>query len=306
MKILLLGGKGYIGSRLHPYLVWRDYDVTCYDLCWFGNSTMMPFVRKDFNNLSIEELTKYDAVILLAAHSSVKMCVDDYMSSFNNNIRNFVNLVHKIELIPKPIKLIYASSSSIYGNTGDRIATEEQKEFICVNNYDLTKYAIDQYMLNNNPIEPWYGLRFGTVNGFSRNFRSELMLNSMSMSAIENDVIRMSNSHIHRAILGLSDLLESIDAILQKGTSKNSGVYNINSFNSTVSNLAEEVAAITDVKIIDEGKVGNPYDFMISNKKFSDTFDFKFKSTVQSIVQEIKTQYGNVTFTNRDKSVRYE
>jgi hypothetical protein len=161
-------------------------------------------------------------------------------------------------------------------------------------------------MLNNNPIEPWYGLRFGTVNGFSRNFRSELMLNSMSMSAIENDVIRMSNSHIHRAILGLSDLLESIDAILQKGTSKNSGVYNINSFNSTVSNLAEEVAAITDVKIIDEGKVGNPYDFMISNKKFSNTFDFKFKSTVQSIVQEIKTQYGNVRFTNRDKSVRYE
>jgi hypothetical protein len=161
-------------------------------------------------------------------------------------------------------------------------------------------------MLNNNPIEPWYGLRFGTVNGFSRNFRSELMLNSMSMSAIENDVIRMSNSHIHRAILGLSDLLESIDAILQKGNSKNSGVYNINSFNSTVSNLAKEVAAITDVEIIDEGKVGNPYDFMISNKKFSDTFDFKFKSTVQSIVQEIKTQYGNVTFTNRDKSVRYE
>jgi hypothetical protein len=45
---------------------------------------------------------------------------------------------------------------------------------------------------------------------------------------------------------------------------------------------------------------------MISNNKFSDTFDFKFKSTVQSIVQEIKTQYGNVTFTNRDKSVRYE
>jgi nucleoside-diphosphate-sugar epimerase len=251
MKILLLGGKGYIGSRLHPYLVWRDYDVTCYDLCWFGNSTMMPFGRKDFNDLSIEELTEYDAVILLAAHSSVK-------------------------------------------------------EFICVNNYDLTKYAIDQYMLNNNPIQQWYGLRFGTVNGFSINFRSELMLNSMSRSAIEDDVIRMSNSHIHRAILGLSDLLESIDAILQKGTSKNSGVYNINSFNSTVSNLAEEVAAITDVKIIDEGKVGNPYDFMISNKKFSNTFDFKFKSTVQSIVQEIKTQYGNVRFTNRDKSVRYE
>ena len=60
-------------------------------------------------------------------------------------------------------------------------------------------------MLNNNPINQWYGLRFGTVNGFSRNFRSELMLNSMSRSAIDDGVVRMSNSNIHRAILSLSE-----------------------------------------------------------------------------------------------------
>lgn len=306
MRVLLLGGKGYVGSRLHPHLTSKGYDVTCYDLCWFGDYTTSVYLNKDINQIDKSELATYDAIVLLAAHSSVKMCINNYMSSFNNNIRNFLNLVNKIESLQNPIKLIYASSSSIYGNTGDKFATEDHKEFICVNNYDLTKYTIDQYMLNNNPINQWYGLRFGTVNGFSRNFRSELMLNSMSRSAIDNGVVRMSNSNIHRAILSLSDLCEVIDTILQKGNKVNSGIYNINSFNSKVANLAEEVASITKAKIIDEGSVGHPYDFMISHEKFCNTFNFNFKSTIKSVVEEIKENYGIINATNRDKSVQYE
>jgi len=304
MRVLLLGGKGYIGSRLHPYLNAKGYKVTSYDLCWFGDLTLSSYVHKDFNLISSAELENYDAVILLAAHSSVKMCIGNYQSSFNNNVRNFMTLVNKLE--NKNIKLIYASSSSIYGNTKDKLAEETQKEFICVNNYDLTKYIIDQYMLNNNPIEQWYGLRFGTVNGFSQNFRSELMVNSMTRSAFENNEVIISNKQIHRAILDIEDLCGVIDTILKHGNKQNSGIYNINSFNSTVEQIANSVSSLTSSKIIDNGEIGNPYDFMISNVKFSETFNFEFNGSIEKIVKQIQFNYNNIVASNRDKGVHYE
>lgn len=306
MRVLLLGGKGYIGSRLHPYLAAKGYSVTSYDLCWFGDHTTSTYVYKDYNQIAVSQLTTYDAVVLLAAHSSVKMCVGNYQSSFNNNVRNFMSLLNKLEKADHQLKLIYASSSSVYGNTGDKLAEESQKEFVCVNNYDLTKYVIDQYMLNNSPIDQWYGLRFGTVNGYSRNFRNELMVNSMTKCAIETDEIQISNKHIHRAILDIEDLCAAVDQILKLGTKENSGVYNINSFNNTVEEIANEVATLTGAKIIDNGNVGNPYDFMISNQKFANSFDFNFTGSIKRIVKEIKTNYGNIVSSTRDKAVQYE
>jgi len=286
--------------------IWRHVLGVCCDLCWFGDHTTSTYVYKDYNQIAVSQLTTYDAVVLLAAHSSVKMCVGNYQSSFNNNVRNFMSLLNKLEKTDHQLKLIYASSSSVYGNTQDKLADESQKEFVCVNNYDLTKYVVDQYMLNNNPIDQWYGLRFGTVNGYSKNFRNELMVNSMTKCAIETDEIQISNKHIHRAILDIEDLCAAVDQILKLGTKENSGVYNINSFNNTVEEIANEVAALTGAKIIDNGNVGNPYDFMISNQKFANIFDFKFTGSIKRIVKEIKTNYGNVVSSNRDKAVHYE
>ena len=37
MKILAVGGAGYIGSALVPKLIERGYDVSVIDLFWFGN-----------------------------------------------------------------------------------------------------------------------------------------------------------------------------------------------------------------------------------------------------------------------------
>ncbi len=37
MKVLIVGGAGYIGSVLIPQLVERGYDVDVIDLFWFGN-----------------------------------------------------------------------------------------------------------------------------------------------------------------------------------------------------------------------------------------------------------------------------
>ena len=37
MKLCIVGGAGYIGSRLIPSLLEHNYEITVFDLFWFGD-----------------------------------------------------------------------------------------------------------------------------------------------------------------------------------------------------------------------------------------------------------------------------
>jgi nucleoside-diphosphate-sugar epimerase len=99
-KILLIGGSGYIGSFLKTNL---SYPLTSVDIEWFDKNDSL---QVDYNTLTESFLSEYDVIILLAAHSSVKMCQGNYINAFNNNVVNFLNLLNKIKSITKRIKLI--------------------------------------------------------------------------------------------------------------------------------------------------------------------------------------------------------
>ena len=44
-KILIIGGNGYIGSKLYEHLLNLNYDVTNIDLGWFGKYTQKQFSK---------------------------------------------------------------------------------------------------------------------------------------------------------------------------------------------------------------------------------------------------------------------
>jgi nucleoside-diphosphate-sugar epimerase len=290
MKIAIFGSEGYVGSELSL----RLKSSQKFDLCWFGKMSNDVIVR-DFNSLSVEEISSFDVIVLLAGHSSVKMCVGDWYSAFNNNVRNFANLVNKIENSHKKIKFIYASSSSVYGNTKGNIADETYINKDFNNEYDITKSIIDTAISLSRNIE-WYGLRFGTVNGFSKNLRRELMINSMTWDALNKNTITTTNPNIHRAIVGMRDLCDAIETIIQYGTIERSGFYNISSFNSTVEDISSFIVDRTGANLIRGEDLPNPYDFKLCNKKFQTVFDFKFKETIDSIVTDLIDNIPNGSF----------
>lgn len=302
-SILVIGSEGYIGLALCQYLK-NKYNIKKVDICWFGQ--YQDDVRKeDYSNLTSNDLIGIDAIVLLAGHSSVKMCVGDWNSTFNNNILNFVLLANKIKQTNKNIKLIFASSSSVYGNTFGEIADESYSQKPALNEYDASKIMLEHAAIQEKEIE-WYGLRFGTVNGFSNNFRSELMINSMYASYKNSSIINVTNPTIHRAIIGIDDLCRSIEAIIENGSFDKKGFYNISSFNSTVDNIAKSISNITGVEIKYNSDLPMPYDFRISNNKFESIFDFKFNETLESIVNKIANNYDKISnIENRNLNVKY-
>lgn len=271
--VLVLGGAGYIGSRLVDSLRNDGYNVSTVDLCLYGGQA--DYVV-DYNKLSAGVISEFDVVILLAAHPSVQTCEADPEGSWKNNVDNFRGLLGKLR---KDQLLIYASSGSLLqGNTKN--FGEDQPFHSPLNNYDMQKQVIE--MLAQRSDKYTIGLRFGTVCGYSYNPRLELMVNSMYMDAKATGTINISNKNKHRAILGLGDLTKALKAILSHPAPPG-GIYNLCSFDRSIGQIAE---GIGDYKII-EGPDSKTYDFNMFINKFKSTFDWQPEETIQSICAEL-------------------
>ena len=299
-KILLIGGNGYIGSRLQQSL-----DVDVVDTNWFNDEGS----GEDFKDLTSKHYDDYDTVILLAGHSSVKMSEGNLNSCFNNNVRNFIDLIEKLD----GQRLIYASSSSVYGSVGGKTVNEKYYGFEPYNQYDISKHTADLYAQKSD-VE-YYGLRFGTVNGCSPVLRTDVMINAMVSSALRDGHIKLYIKDTMRPILGINDLCRAITSIVESDEDKR-GLYNLASFNKTAEQIAYEVADVMGVEVkeyeADPTQVKNvksqtkAYNFSISTLKFRKEFKFKFQDTVESLTTDLKENWDTMTKTDRSEAIYYE
>ncbi len=273
MNILIIGHKGYIGSRLMRFLKEKFDTISGCDIRDGEN----------FEHLSKEDLSLFQVIILLAANSSVKECLNNF-DALNNNITNVIELIKKLNPTQK---FIYMSSSSVYGNCHDKPADENEPLETPHNEYDFSKRIIDEYVVNTNT--QYYGLRLGTVNGWSPNMRNELVINAMVKSAISNNVVCVYNPSVYRAILSITDLCRAIYTIIICNEDKR-GIYNLSSFNNNMENIGKEIANEMNVecKIFEDENFKTSYSFSMSSSNFETTFNFKFENTLSSIVKELR------------------
>lgn len=291
MKILILGGYGYIGSYLTNFLS-QKFEVTAY-----GSRS------QDYNNLTEEFLSEFEYIVLLAGHSSVQMCLGPLESPWLNNVVNFKNLLSKTSYNQK---IIYASSSSVYGNKNYNVSTERDISLDYINNYDLTKTTLDLYALREMGLgRKLIGLRFGTVNGSSPVIRTDLMINSMVFNAMFNSEITVTNKRVRRPILYINDLARAVEKIVSE--SFYPGVYNLASFNSTVNEMSREVSRQTGAIIKDNGDKPGVYNFEISSAKFTDAYGFKFEGTPELVVSDVVRGFieARPTIVRRNEYITY-
>lgn len=289
-NILIIGGCGYIGSALYEQFR-TQHQVTTVDLEWFGNWNNPANIRTDFDSLDAPFLNSFDTIILVAANSSVPLCQDLY-DAFENNVTKFIGLVKKL----RKQKFIYASSSCVYTS----MSTEPKDETAVLTPLDgltITKTTIDHFMALTD-IE-YYGLRFGSVNGYSPNLRLDLMINSMVTNAQKHQQVQVFNGEAHRPILGMNDLVRAVETIVNS-SNDHRGIYNLASFNNDIHSIGKQVAYYMNADLQDRGK-NFTYDFQITSQKFIDTYNFKFLDTVESIAESIVTQEFNSNWQKRER-----
>ncbi len=145
MKYLVTGGAGFIGSHLTKKLVEEGNDVTIIDNLNTGKEKNLESIKNkiDFVKGSIldiellEKLTKdVDGVYHQAALASVQDSFfksDEYHDVNVNGTENILKLAKQYNF-----KVVYASSSSVYGNPV-RIPIRESDEKNPINPYAETK-----------------------------------------------------------------------------------------------------------------------------------------------------------------------
>ena len=145
MKILVTGGAGFIGSHIAEYLVQRGDDVTVLDNLITGSkenltkiSDKINFVNGDIRDHKLLEKLVSDTtgVFHEAALASVQQSFsmkDEYIDVNVTGTENIFKLAKEYGF-----KIVYASSSSVYGNP-KKIPVKEDDERKPINPYAKTK-----------------------------------------------------------------------------------------------------------------------------------------------------------------------
>ena len=145
MKILVTGGAGFIGSHIAEYLVRRGDDVTVLDNLITGSkenltkiSDKINFVNGDIRDHKLLEKLVSDTtgVFHEAALASVQQSFsmkDEYIDVNVTGTENIFKLAKEYGF-----KIVYASSSSVYGNP-KKIPVKEDDERKPINPYAKTK-----------------------------------------------------------------------------------------------------------------------------------------------------------------------
>lgn len=245
MKISVTGAAGFIGFHLCRRLCEEGYEVTGLDNMNSYYDVNLKESRlkilEEFKNFSFTksdmaekaELEKYfekekpEYVINLAAQPGVRYSITNPEVSIRNNINAFFNLLECCKNYSVKT-LIYASSSSVYGNNSKTPSSIEDNVDNPVSLYAATKKSNElmaftyQHLYNFSVI----GLRFFTVYGPYG--RPDMAYYKFSENIMNGKPINVyNNGDMERDFTYIDDVIESIIRLIRKEIKNEYKIFNI-------------------------------------------------------------------------------
>jgi nucleoside-diphosphate-sugar epimerase len=181
MKVLVTGVAGFVGSHLAEKLLGEKYDVVGIDKFLdnyprrFKEKNLEPFlqhpkfsfIEKDLLQVNVRELLKdISYVFHLAAQPGVRSSWGDEFIHYSQNNIMATQLLLEACKGTAVNKIVYASSSSVYGDTAD-LPMREEGHTRPVSPYGVSKLAAEHlcYLYWKAYGLPTVSLRFFTVYG---------------------------------------------------------------------------------------------------------------------------------------------
>ncbi len=178
-KILVTGGAGFIGSHLVDALLQKGHKVLVIDNISTGKRENLN-EKAEFHELDLADLEKIkplfkgvDFVFHLAAVPKIMVSIENPVSAHQNNLTNTLNiLIAAKEARAK--KVIYASSTSVYGDQATLPVREDVKPNP-LNPYGVQKYTGELYCKVFSEIFnlPTVCLRYFNVFGPRQSFEGD-------------------------------------------------------------------------------------------------------------------------------------
>tara|TARA_Y100000992_G_scaffold302600_1_gene277609 strand:- start:1865 stop:2818 length:954 start_codon:yes stop_codon:yes gene_type:complete len=241
MKILITGVAGFIGYSLANKLI-KKHQVIGIDnfdnyysvslkkerVKLLNKSKNFKFSKIDISNekklKNFLKNKKFNQVIHLAAQVGVRYCKTNPSKYIKTNITGYFNLLNNLNYTNLK-KIIYASSSSVYGDK-KKFPIKETEKLNPKNIYGLSKKFNEQISdLYSNKVN-LVGLRFFTVYGTWG--RPDMFFIKILKSIINNEKFNLHNNGNHyRDFTFIDDVVNLIEKLTQKKPKHNHEIYNI-------------------------------------------------------------------------------
>ena len=301
MKIMVVGGGGYIGTSLVPRLLEWNHEVEVVDLLWFGSFLPegVPVTCKDALDLAESDFEGFDVLIFLGGLSNDPMAEFSPRKNFVFNAATPAYLAYVAKRAGVK-RFIYSGTCSVYGYAVDELYNEET-QVSCSYPYGLSKLQGEQAVLqlvdeNFSVIS----LRKGTVSGHSPRMRFDLVVNTMFKSAVVKKEVTINNPAIWRPILGVRDCVNAYTRVVE--TPQNiSGIFNIISGNHTIGELGEIVKTETERLLgpkisLNIKNIQDYRNYKVSFDKAIRVLNYQPRDTIESLVQDLvahREEYGD-------------
>ncbi|MDZ4820075.1 MAG: UDP-glucose 4-epimerase GalE [Planctomycetota bacterium] len=169
MRILVIGGAGYIGSHTARILKQRGHEVIVLDNMVFGHRDAvgdLPLIKGDLSDRALLETVfrecKIEAVIHFAAFAFVGESVTDPAKYYQNNLVNTLTLLDAMRACDVK-RIVFSSTCATYGVPA-RVPIDEELPQDPINPYGRTKLAIEWALKDYSSA---YGLGFAALRYFN-------------------------------------------------------------------------------------------------------------------------------------------
>jgi UDP-glucose 4-epimerase len=290
-KILVTGGAGFIGSSLVGALVnsSKNYEITVYDNLSTGkienisdwlSKPNFKFIQADMLDVSSleEAVSLNDIVFHLAANSSVQIGEVNTKIDFEQNLFATFNLLEAMRKSDHCKKMIFTSTSTVYGEVNDMPIPEKYSPLNPISLYGASKLACE-------------ALISGYCHMFHMSSKIARLANIIgpisTQGVIHDFILKLSGSISHLDILGngeqkksylhIDDCIHAILRLFEKIEKEPIDTFNVGSEDAiTVSNIADlvtEELGLNHVerRFIDEhdgaGWNGDVRDYLLDSSK---------------------------------------
>jgi nucleoside-diphosphate-sugar epimerase len=283
MKILIVGGAGYVGGVVTDLLIKNKYNVTVYDSLLYEDQYMKDcsFILGDVRDESKLKglFNKFDTVVWIAA------LVGDGACNIDPKLTNEINF-KSVEFLSQNFngRIVFFSTCSVYGAQNQLL--NENSPVNPLSLYASTKLKAENALKNKNAIIFRLGTLFGLSDKFAR-LRMDLVVNTLTAKAFIENKINVFGGEQYRPLLHVRDAAKAIHESI---SSKEVGIFNLSLDNFKIIDIANAIKDhFPNLEIlIEDIPFQDTRNYRVDNSKSLNLLNFKADILLLDGIKEIK------------------
>lgn len=302
-RVLVVGGAGYIGGWFTDKAIEAGHDVRVYDLLLYEERYLkeIEFVAGDVldRDRLLPELEWADAVVWLAALVGDPACALDPALTRKINLDSVRWLCENFDG-----RIVFPSTCSVYGAQDDELDESSPTEPLSL--YAEAKLEAEKVLTDLRPDS--LILRLATLAGVGDTYsriRLDLVVNLLAMRARLVGRLQVFGGEQYRPFLHVRDVATAIVPQLETSSS---GIYNLGTENSTISEIAERVVERLGGAEIE--RVESPFqdtrNYRVSFLRVEEDLGFRGEHSMNEAIDEVAAlidagrikDLGLATFSN--------